>query len=116
MRVEESRCTDEIPMYIFIYFFWKTLLVLGFLFPSFFKVFSPPPSKKTDKRKRRTQAGIIGEPLKRKIILFFRDAPTRARATETPHPTKREREKRKKERATLAEAVGREDPGESEKN
>jgi hypothetical protein len=115
LRVEESWSTDGICIYIYI-FFWKTLLVLGFLFPSFFKVFSPPPSKKTDKRKRRTQAGIIGEPLKRKLYYSLETLP-HARAREKPLTQRKEREReRKKERATLAEAVGREDPGESEKN
>jgi|TARA_B100001250_G_scaffold137934_1_gene118009 hypothetical protein len=41
LREEESRSTDEICIYIF----GKSLLVLGFLFPSS-SVFSPPPSKK----------------------------------------------------------------------
>ena len=97
---------------MYIYFWkispcsWVSLSIIIGLFAS--------SLEKTDpKRKRRTQAGIIGEPEEKIILLFFIDAPTRARERETPHPTKRERE-RKKERATLAEAVGREDPGESE--
>ena len=76
----------------------KLSLFLGFSFHHFYQSFRLLPKKKLTKRKRRTQTGgNYRRALEEKIILFFRDAPTRARARETPHPTKRERE-RKKER------------------
>ena len=54
--------------------------------------------------------------MKRKLYYSLETLP-HARAREKPLTQRKEREReRKKERATLAEAVGREDPGESEKN
>ena len=98
-----------------MYIFLENLsLFLGFSFHHFSKSFHLLPQKKTDKRKRRTQAGIIGEPLKRKLYYSLETLP-HARARQKPLTQRKEREReRKKERATLAEAVGREDPGESE--
>ena len=81
----------------YVYIFGKSLLVLGFLFPSS-SVFSPPPSKKlTPKEKGEHRRELYDSPEEKIIILlFFIDAPTRARERETPHPTKRERERERK--------------------
>ena len=101
---------------MYLYIFGKLSLFLGFSFHHFYQSFRLLPQKKPTKRKRRTQAGIIGEPLKRKLYYSLETLP-HARAREKPLTQRKEREReRKKERATLAEAVGREDPGESEKN
>ena len=98
---------------MYLYIFGKLSLFLGFSFHHFSKSFRLLPKKKLTKR---TQAGIIGEPLKRKLYYSLETLP-HARAREKPLTQRKEREReRKKERATLAEAVGREDPGESEKN
>ena len=94
----------------YLYIACEDRQVLGVLFPSFFTGFSPPPSKKTDKRKR-TETGTGTEALEEKIIYFlFVEALTRARATSTRCCLRhREREKENPRATFLAEAVGRED-------